>query len=233
MNTTLGPSSVIVYSVSLDVSAPVVLEYWRLLPHADRYRMQRIKTPELRWHYAIAHGALRLVLALSTGHDSSELACLPGPYGEPALEPSRIRFNFSHSGKLAVYAVTLDTEMGIDVEQVRHLRDIDSLASRFFYREEAAEIGMSPIADRDAAFFRCWTRKQAYINAVGDANVSLASFRLPAGNAASSWVLHQFEPQPGYLAALAYPGPAKRIEILPVLSPERLLDLSVLEQACA
>jgi 4'-phosphopantetheinyl transferase len=95
-----------------------------------------------------------------------------GPRGKPALAQhlahSGWRFNVSHSGELAVYAFARRREIGIDLEAVRTLRDSDSIAARFFSRQENSAYGALPPRDKDVGFFNCWTRKEAFIKAVGD-----------------------------------------------------------------
>ncbi len=73
----------------------------------------------------------------------------------------------SHSHGVALYAVTEGREIGIDVEQVRADFASDDIARRFFSTHEVGTLCELPEDDRVAAFFRCWTRKEAYIKATG------------------------------------------------------------------
>ncbi len=91
---------------------------------------------------------------------------------------SRLRFNASHSGNVGVYAFALGCDLGIDVEQVRALDDRQSIASRFFCRDEATQVTLLQGHDLRSAFFRCCTRKEAYIKAVGGGlSMALDSFQ--------------------------------------------------------
>jgi len=153
--------------------------------------------------------------------------------------PGRIRFNSSHSGALALVAVTLDCELGVDIEQFRPMPDLQEIAARFFCAGEEAELMSVAPALREPAFFRCWTRKEAYIKAIGDGlSAPLDGFAvtLKAGaparmiqlggdaTAAAAWTLHDLEIQSGYAAALAYRDRPRAVRLSPPLDPAELLD---------
>jgi 4'-phosphopantetheinyl transferase len=153
---------------------------------------------------------------------------------------SQICFNMAHSGVLALYACTVNCEIGVDVEELRDIPDIEQVASHYFSKAEAAEllsIGRE-IPKRDA-FFRCWTRKEAYIKAIGEGlYLPLDQFQVtllpdtPAkfvhiGNdisAASEWTLQHLDLAPNYVGALAYHGAPRNIVLHEPLSPEQLLN---------
>ena len=153
---------------------------------------------------------------------------------------SRICFNMAHSGNLALYAFTTDCEIGVDVEEFREIPEMAQVASHYFSEAEAAQllsIG-SEMAAREA-FFRCWTRKEAYIKAVGDGlYLPLDQFQVtlepdaPAkfihiGNdsaAAAEWTLQHLDPAPNHFGALAYHAAPRNIVFNGPLNPEQLLD---------
>ena len=153
---------------------------------------------------------------------------------------SRIQFNISHSGQMAIYAFTPGCQVGVDVEHLRELDDAESLASRFFSSGEISELlSLSP-KEMTQAFFRCWTRKEAYIKAVGGGlSIPLDRFQVtllqgvPArlvqiaddlGNAAD-WTLHHLEPAPGYVGALAYQDYPRPVTIYPTMRAEDLCEM--------
>src|SRR6185312_15132982 len=94
-----------------------------------------------------------------------------GPQGKPALgarwDHSGIDFNVSNSHEMALCAVALKCELGVDIEHVREGRDHAGLAERFFAPHEVATLGGLPADQRTLAFFKCWTRKEAVLKAVG------------------------------------------------------------------
>src|SRR5690606_26602872 len=91
-----------------------------------------------------------------------------GSEGKPALEPpSDLHFNVSHSDEIALYAISFQQEVGVDIECMRPLDDIDQLAARTFSAHEYADWALLPETQKQAGFFNCWTRKEAFIKAVG------------------------------------------------------------------
>jgi 4'-phosphopantetheinyl transferase len=129
-----------------------------------------------------------------------------------------LRFNMSHSGDIAVYALSSRREVGVDVEEIRPLADADTIAERFFSRREHAEYRALPPGDRPLGFFQCWTRKEAFIKALGEGlshpldsfDVSLAPglpakllYVRPGPGIKPSWRLQSFSPAPGFVAAIA------------------------------
>ena len=141
----------------------------------------------------------------------------PAPAGGQALW-----FNLSNSAELAVVALGTSAEIGVDVEALRPMPDALAIAERFFSAAEREALAAVPAAERDRAFFRCWTRKEAYLKAVGTGiTVRLDAFDVTLGpgeparmlaldgdpEGAAAWRLHHLEPASGYLGALAAPPP--------------------------
>lgn len=132
-----------------------------------------------------------------------------------------MRFNLSHSQGLALYALVLDRNVGVDVEALRTLADAEQIAERFFSPLERAELCALPRDEKQNAFFRCWTQKEAFIKAVGD-GLSLALDRFDVRvspheaarllrvdgdpERASHWMMQSLDPGPGFLGALACDG---------------------------
>lgn len=138
-------------------------------------------------------------------------AAEPPPFDRANSRP-RVRFNMSHSQGLAMFAFTLDRELGIDVEMIRSDFGGEDIAKRYFSRDEVAELMSLPPEMRAKAFFLCWSRKEAYIKARGQGlQIPLTSFsvsltpgapeRLRADDA-SRWELHSFQPHENYAGAL-------------------------------
>jgi 4'-phosphopantetheinyl transferase len=227
---------------------PVRIEPADAVSHAGRSllspeevgRADRFSYAHLRVFYEVSHGVLRMLLSRYLSLAPREIEFTFGYAGKPALcGDSRLRFNMSHSGGLAVYAFTLDCEIGVDIEEVREMTDIEAIAEHQFCRAEASELlGVSGARERREAFFRCWTRKESYIKTIGDGlSVPLDQFQVtfladtPArlvhiGNdatAASAWTLHHLEPAPGYVGALAYRGEARRVTLHPPRLAQEIL----------
>jgi 4'-phosphopantetheinyl transferase len=143
------------------------------------------------------------------------------PFLGPAHAGSNVMFNVSHSGGIALFAFTRRREIGVDVEQVRHDSDLEAIARRFFSAHEQAQLAALPAEGKGEAFFRCWTRKEAYIKATGDGlslplsqfDVSLAAGEKdallatrPDGAEAGRWLLREVPGGSGYIAAVCVRG---------------------------
>jgi 4'-phosphopantetheinyl transferase len=188
-------------------------------------RARRFVFEQHRHHFIAGRGLLRLILGRYLEIEPDRLQFEYGPQGKPELTgaaaSSRLTFNLSHSGGLALYAVTYSRQIGVDVEAVRQLEDMEMMAYRFFSATEHTALMTLPPEERPVGFFNCWTRKEAYIKAVGDGlmyplhkfDVSLQPGRpaelLRVQNdpaAVSRWSLQHLEPAPGYVGALAVAG---------------------------
>jgi 4'-phosphopantetheinyl transferase len=211
-----------------------------LLSPEEKARADRFVFPRDRDSYTLSQGALRLLLASYLIIPAREIRLTSGPKGKPSLlEAPHLSFNKSHSKGLALYAFANDCAVGVDVEELRQLPDFQQIASRFFCPLEAQEL--ASVKDTAAAFFRCWTRKEAYIKAVGDGlSIPLDEFQVtllpeqPARFvhidndeiAASNWNLHHLEPAVGYIGALAYAGARRSLQVHGVVTCEDLLTKS-------
>ena len=201
-------------------------KYRHLLSAAELERAERFRFEHLQHEFIIGHGALRLILADYTGAPADQLEFTRGDHGKPKLRDSPIQYNMSHSGSLLVCGVTTAAELGVDVEQIRPMRDSEAIANRFFSPSEAAVLAGLPEGERNAAFFRCWTRKEAFLKATGDGLTrSLGSFEVAFapgerprflridGDDPARWTLAAFDPTPGYTAAVAIPGGAIAVTV--------------------
>jgi len=147
---------------------------------------------------------------------------------------AQLHFNLSHSHSLALYAFSHATAVGVDIERIGPMADLESIARNFFTPRETAALAALPDASRLEAFFNCWTRKEAILKATGQGiregvdgvEVNVATDE-PArvlslkGDAAAArgWSLHSLQPATGYAAALAYQGPELKL-VCHALHPE-------------
>jgi 4'-phosphopantetheinyl transferase len=193
-------------------------------------RAERFYFQKDREHFIVARGLLRLILSCYLYVAPDQLRFCYGSHGKPALAitsgQDRLCFNLAHAHGLALYAVARGREVGIDLERLRLIPDAEQIAARFFSPRENAVFRALPSSKRQEAFFNCWTRKEAYIKAVGDGlarpldrfEVSLrpgepARLLSVEGDAqeASRWVLQDLTPAPGYVAAIAVEGHGWRL----------------------
>lgn len=164
----LSRDEVHVWQIDLDVDASI---YDQLLSAEERDRALRFRFARDRDHYTVGRGSMRVLLGGYLGQSPAALRFGYGVHGKPELEApagSNLRFNLSHSHRLALLAVTAERALGVDLEGVHRDVGDEQIARRFFSSEEVAVLLALPEAQRRAAFFRCWTRKEAYLKARGD-----------------------------------------------------------------
>ncbi len=219
----LGADEVHVWRVALDQPDDVADRLGAALSADERGRAARLVTAALRRRFLVARGALRQILGRYTYLAPGAVRFRYGPRGKPMLdaEDGLLRFNLSHSGDLALVAVSRGREIGVDVERIRPDRDLDRIATRFFSTVEVAALLALPRAERAEAFYHCWTRKEAYIKALGDGlAIPLDSFDVafapgaPAALLASRldpaetrrWSMAALDPGPGYAGAVVVEG---------------------------
>jgi 4'-phosphopantetheinyl transferase len=203
----------------------------RLLNEDETSRAGRFYFPKHRDRFIVARGVLRLILGRYLEADPAQLRFSYSPYGKPSLRgkysASELQFNLAHSHEAAVYAFTLRRQIGIDIEYMRADTSGDEIAERFFAATEVAALLALPPEQRTAAFFNCWTRKEAYIKArgeglsfpLGDFAVSLAPGEpaallsvVGAPQETSRWSLRELTPGVGYVAAIAVEGHQWRLK---------------------
>src|SRR6184192_671852 len=204
-----------------DVGSEAVSASARLLSDLERARVGRFAFEPDRNRFIVARALLRQLLAARLGVRPEAVELASGARGKPALAgrfaTSDLRFNVSHCKDVAVYALSSGREVGVDVEAVRTLPDADDVAARWFSPREYATYRALEPGDRALGFFQCWTRKEAFIKALGEGlyhpldrfDVSFA----PGQPARILWVadvpgdrcpwrLEAFSPVPGFVAAV-------------------------------
>jgi 4'-phosphopantetheinyl transferase len=215
-----APGEVHVWRIDLDCAARAAAALKVTLSLEEEQRASRFRSIELRERWMAARGALRHILASYAQSEPGTLVFREGPHGKPVLTCAAedIPFNLSHTGGLALVAVAGIGRVGIDAEIVRSEIEVEDLSRRFFAPAEAAQIlALSPDA-RVAAFLNCWTRKEAFVKALGGGlSVPLDSFQVsvrsdePArllwvdGEESDRWSMWDVS-EPGVAAALVLEG---------------------------
>jgi 4'-phosphopantetheinyl transferase len=139
------------------------------------------------------------------------------PYTQQLYGTHELMFNVTHSHECALIAITLDRLVGVDIEHFRNVSDIDNIAKQFFAAGENAKLQMVPPEQKQTAFLKCWTRKEAFIKAIGEGlshplhqfEVTFLPDEQPRllydksdPQAAQKWQLFDLVPDTDYIAAL-------------------------------
>jgi 4'-phosphopantetheinyl transferase len=138
----------------------------------ERERAARFLFDRGRVEYTVCRGVLRRLLARYGGGSAAQLQFVYSPRGKPALRPDqnplRLQFNLAHSSGAAVIAVTRNHPVGVDVERVRPVADLEGLLRLCFTLEEQSELRSLPEPEQLRAFFAGWVRKEAFLKATGE-----------------------------------------------------------------
>ena len=203
------------------------------LSSEETVRADRFKNESHAAQWAFFHAALRDILSNYTGQAAEQLQFRLGEHGKPCLleAPSpALHFNLSHSGDLALLAVTRCAPIGVDIEHQRELNDMDALVTRFFSAAEQRSFARLAPTNRRDCFYHCWTRKEALIKANGiGLSAPLAAFDVPLESidgwhapavrpplpANTGYPLWHIELEPGYVGAVALELPDTECSNLP------------------
>jgi 4'-phosphopantetheinyl transferase len=220
----LTPTSVHLYCADLDLPQALVWDLEGLLSPDEHKRAESFAYDYLRRRYIAGRGQLRLLLGnyLQTAPAQVEFAY--GPAGKPRLaDPdaaNRLAFNVAHSQDVALLAITRGPRVGTDIEQVRDTAELSLVASRYFSHLEQTTLFALPHAEQVEAFYRIWTRKEAFLKASGEGLWRpLDSFSVSLGRddaqlldlrdaafTPTQWQFVHLEPAPGYCGALVCEG---------------------------
>ena len=220
----LPQNTVDVWRGIVDCPKGSLRDFWDILSKDEQERALRYKFPIHRDRYIAARGILRRILGRYITQGPQTFLFSLGPHGKPFLNKNNsasCKFNVAHSGDLALYAISYDLEVGIDVETHRDTIDYQSMISRILTEQEASQLWALSQEDRQAAFFSCWTKKEAYLKARGNGLIfpmkqiavgvatkqpsSLLEVHGDPGEA-TRWSLKELLPGPGYSAAVVASG---------------------------
>jgi 4'-phosphopantetheinyl transferase len=223
-----------VWYAALDPAGLEEERWGNLLSSDERQRAARFKFKADSFRFASARGQLRQLLAEYLGTGPCEIQFAYSDSGKPELAGKHhhgdVQFNVSHSGDLVTIAITKGRKIGVDIEFLRYDLDVDAISKRFFSTHEQQALAGLPEAQKYAGFFNCWTRKEAYVKAVGtglslplrDFDVSLVPgepARLlatrPDSRIAGGWSMAALSVHHDFVAAVVVEGPAPDLKVQP------------------
>lgn len=221
-NLTISDTEIHLWCVALDRPEFQIQNIAQTLCESELQRADRFKFDRDKKRFIARRGALRAILSRYLNVAPNLVQFSYGPCGKPEIaensDSSEICFNLSDSQGLALYAVTRGRKIGADIEQIRPIPNIEEIAQRFFSKQESAALQAVAPEEKLTAFFNCWTRKEAYIKAIGDGlsfpldrfSVSLipgtpAKILNVEGDrsAPERWYLKELVTAPNYAAAIA------------------------------
>jgi 4'-phosphopantetheinyl transferase len=229
----LAAGEIHVWSVQLDPPPGEVERLGRFLSEDEWARANRFRFEKHRRQYVVGRGALRALLAAYLGGRPEAVRFRYGPRGKPFLESDLetagdLQFNLSNSDEMALVGFVRGPEIGVDIEYLKPMPDCEQISERFFSESERRVLRGIPGRAKEEAFFNCWTRKEAYLKAVGEGLAApLDSFddTLAPGDPprmltlkgdpgrAARWFFHHLVPAEGYVGAIAIEGGAWELKV--------------------
>jgi 4'-phosphopantetheinyl transferase len=209
------------WRVFLDVEGDDWVELGRSLPPDERQRAARLRFDRDRRRFIRTRTALREILSDCLSLPACQIVFRYGSHGKPQVAGTgdlETHFNVSHSEGLAVIAVVRSHRVGVDIEWAQPGAGKDGVAEQVMSESELARFRSLPASLRDEAFIACWTRKEAYLKALGigiSDSVKRCSVSFLPGerpeilecrdehDSPNRWSLVAFSPAEGFAGAVA------------------------------
>ena len=194
------------------------LQFYRETLSSDEIaRAERFYFPEHRQRFMAGRGTLRAILGQYLDIAPKQVEFEYQPRGKPLLAAKfadkGLLFNLSHSQDLALLGISYQHQIGVDLEYIRTMSDLEGLAKRFFSAREYEYLRLLSIAQQQQIFFRYWTCKEAYLKATGDGLVELEEIEIsltpnqPSQLLVSGdWNLRELTPAENFAAAVVVAG---------------------------
>ncbi|MEH2279808.1 MAG: 4'-phosphopantetheinyl transferase HetI [Nostoc sp.] len=213
-NLTLLPDEIHVWRIELQQPETQLQYLITTLSSDEIARAERFYFPKHRQHFIAGRGILRTILGRYLGIEPSQVQFNYQQRGKPVLADkfadSGLAFNLSHSQELGLCAVNCTHQIGVDLEYIRPMSDIEALAKRFFLPREYEMLRSLSPNQQQEVFFRYWTCKEAYLKATGDGlsqleqiEVSLTPTEPAKLQITEDWSLFELIPANNYVAAIA------------------------------
>jgi len=216
------------WKLNLDSSKDKLIVLWNILSSDEKDRANKFYFEKDRVHFVKCRASLRNLLGNYLGLKPAELQFEYTEYGKPYLSDSTLQFNVSHSNNKGLIAFSLENEIGVDIELINREIKIEELANRFFSENEANIIMSLNENIRHRSFFKCWTRKEAFIKAQGEGlNIPLDKFEMSIldtdevkmrsiewkNEKIDDWTLVSFDVDDDYIGALVLKNKLKKLDL--------------------
>jgi 4'-phosphopantetheinyl transferase len=216
-NLTLSPNDVHIWQIDLEQPETQLQILVETLSSDEIARADRFYFPKHRRRFIAGRGILRAILGRYLGIEPAKVQFDYQPRGKPMLAEifadRGLFFNLSHSEGLGLCGVSCTRQIGVDIEYIRPVSDLESLAQRFFLPREYAVVRSQTPNQQPEVFFRYWTCKEAYLKATGDGlaqleqiEVSLTPTEPATLLTTQDWSLRELVPDSNYLAAVVVSG---------------------------
>lgn len=207
------------YVILLDPSTFFFEKCKAALSPSEHDRISFFKFSSVQNSFIISQGALRLILSEYLSIDAPKIQLGKHSKGKPfVVDDTTLRFNISNSGKYVVYAISRGNEVGIDIEKIRVLPDLDNLIETNFSCNERIFINGKK-EEKQKRFFKFWTVKEAYLKAIGEGmrlapdniefTVESNDYKLEAVKGVfelDDWLFKDFSFAEDYVGTIAYKG---------------------------
>ena len=193
----LRTSEVHLWRIDLDQERRNLEAMERNLIGTEIEKSRRFRFGKDREQFILSHGILREVLGTYLKVEPKDVPIASDSRGKPEIiggsKKAELRFNLSHSEGMTLIATAMNRDLGVDVEYAEPDFPVLEVAQRFFTRREAELVASSKGTERSEAFFRIWTRREAYMKATG-AGLGSPSASVPFfGGGTSSETVHNFK----------------------------------------
>lgn len=160
-----------VWEIPLKVSKDTLSCYFNCLSEDEQFRANRFRFVDDKRRFVVSRGVLRHLLGGQLAQAAEAIQFGYGDYGKPFTGQTcetncRFHFNLSHSGELALCALSY-RHVGVDIEQVKPIKRLESMMERCLSARELAEVRAEMSGDRARSFLQRWTCKEAYLKAIG------------------------------------------------------------------
>jgi len=164
----LSDNELHVWQVSTNITPKAFLEYKNVLTGKELNNISFLKFKQAKDSYVVSQGALRKLLSGYLGIPPNLVKIGRQEKGKPySIDDPNLNFNMSNSGQLVAIAFSYDGEVGIDIEQIRPLPDLDEMINANFSANEIRFI-TTKLKEKLNRFFRFWTIKESYLKAIGE-----------------------------------------------------------------